>query len=219
MKKYFLIAFAMCLMGIVTSCSKGLEEKFLADVEEFVKSAENVNSIEGIKDFEDLDNDFYHQMIELYGFNHHWLDACHSLESSKEDSNLKLSEKQYKTLRGLIRRLESAERKMKKIKDGEDTTTDEKEDEITDIEEDISSGSEDWDAMLDEYEKYVDKYIALLKKAKQGDMNALTEYVGMMEQAEELGEKMEDAQGEMSPAQWSRYLNILQKMTNAAQSM
>ena len=220
MKKYFLIAFAMCLIALATSCSKGLEEKFLADVEEFVKSAENVNSIEGIEDFEDLDNDFYDQMKELYGFDSHWLDVCNSLERSKEDSNLKLSEEQYKTLRGLIRRLESAKRKMEKIKDGEDTTTNEEEDEITDIEEEISSdASEDWDAVLDDYEKYVDKYIALLKKANQGDMSALSEYAGMMEKAQELGEKMKDAQGEMSSAQWSRYTRILQKMTNAAQSM
>ena len=82
-----------------------------------------------------------------------------------------------------------------------------------------SSGSEDWDAVLDDYEKYVDKYIALLKKANQGDMSALSEYAGMMEKAQELGEKMDDAQGEMSSAQWSRYTRILQKMTNAAQSM
>lgn len=221
MKKYFLIAFAMCLAGLVASCSKGLEEKFLADVEEFVAAAEKVNSIEGIENFEDLDDDFYDQMKELYGFDGHWLDVCKSLERSKEDSNLKLSEEQYKTLRGLIRRLESAERKMEKIKDGEDSTIDEAEDEITDIEEEISSddGSEDWDAVLDEYENYVDKYIALLKKANQGDMSALTEYAGMMEKAQELGEKMEKAQGEMSSKQWGRYSKILQKMMNAAQSM
>ena len=86
-------------------------------------------------------------------------------------------------------------------------------------EEESSCDSEDWDAVLDDYEEYVDKYIALLKKANQGDMSALSEYVSMMEKAEKLGEKMDGAQGQMSSAQWARYTKILQKMTNAAQSM
>ena len=93
---------------------------------------------------------------------------------------------------------------------------------ISDMEEDDDfdtygiSDSEDWDALLDSYEKYVDKYISFAKKAATGDMDALTEYPALMEKAQELSDKMEDAKGEMSASQWRRYMEITNKMATAA---
>ena len=80
-----------------------------------------------------------------------------------------------------------------------------------------SSDSEDWDAMLDSYEEYVDKYISLLKKASNGDMTAMAEYAGLMQKAQELSDKMDGAQGDMSASKWARYVKITTKMTTAAQ--
>ena len=51
-----------------------------------------------------------------------------------------------------------------------------------------SSGSEDWDALLTSYERYVDKYISYVKKAAKGDMTALAEYPSLMEKAQEFSE-------------------------------
>ena len=82
-----------------------------------------------------------------------------------------------------------------------------------------STGSADCDSMLDSYEQYVNKYIALLKKAAEGDMTALAEYPALMEKAQEFSEKMENAQGDMSASQWARYMKITTKMTKAAQEM
>ena len=82
-----------------------------------------------------------------------------------------------------------------------------------------STGSEDWDSMLDSYEQYVNKYIALMKKASNGDMSALAEYPALMEKAQEFSEKMKNAQGDMSASQWARYMKITTKMTTAAQEM
>ena len=82
-----------------------------------------------------------------------------------------------------------------------------------------SSGSQDWDALLDSYEQYVDKYISLMKKASQGDMNALAEYPALMEKAQEVSERMEDAKDEMSSSQMARYLKITNKMATAASKM
>lgn len=79
-----------------------------------------------------------------------------------------------------------------------------------------SSSSKDWDALLDSYEKYVDQYIVYVKKAAKGDASALSEYPALMEKAEEFSNKMENAQGEMTPSQWSRYMKITSKMTKAA---
>ena len=82
-----------------------------------------------------------------------------------------------------------------------------------------SSGSEDWDALLTSYEKYVDKYISYVKKAAKGDMTALAEYPSLMEKAQEFSDKLQRAQGEMSASQWARYNKITMKMANAAREM
>lgn len=81
----------------------------------------------------------------------------------------------------------------------------------------ISSGSEDWDSLLDTYESYVDKYISYMKKAANGDMSALSEYPALMEKAQELSKKIENAKDDMSSSQLKRYMNITMKMTNAVQ--
>ena len=82
-----------------------------------------------------------------------------------------------------------------------------------------STASADWDSMLNSYEQYVNKYIALVKKASNGDMTAMAEYAGLMQKAQELSDKMNGAQGEMSASQWARYMKITTKMTKAAQEM
>lgn len=81
------------------------------------------------------------------------------------------------------------------------------------------SGSQDWDALLNSYEQYVDKSISYMKKAEKGDMSALDEYPALMEKAQEFSEKMENAQGDMSASQWRRYMKITKKMTKAAENM
>ena len=80
-----------------------------------------------------------------------------------------------------------------------------------------STSSKDWDSMLDSYEEYVDKYIVLAKKAAKGDMTAMAEYAGLMQKAQELSDKMDGAQGDMSASKWARYVKITTKMTTAAQ--
>lgn len=79
-----------------------------------------------------------------------------------------------------------------------------------------SSSSEDWDAILDSYEKYVDQYINVVKKASNGDMNALSEMTSLMEKYEELAEQLGDASDEMSTSQMARYNKITMKIANAA---
>lgn len=82
-----------------------------------------------------------------------------------------------------------------------------------------SSDDEDWDAVLDSYEEYVNNYISLMKKAKDGDMDALSEYPSILENAQELSEKLQNAKGSMSSSQLSRYVEITNKMTQAAANM
>ncbi|MGM9869942.1 MAG: DUF6591 domain-containing protein [Sodaliphilus sp.] len=78
-----------------------------------------------------------------------------------------------------------------------------------------ASGGEDWDALLDSYEEYVDEYIKLMKKAENGDMSAMTEVASYMEKAQALSNKMANAKGSMSASQVARYTKILNKMASA----
>ena len=58
-----------------------------------------------------------------------------------------------------------------------------------------------------------------MKKAAKGDMSALSEYPALMEKAQDLSNKMSGAQGDMSAAQWARYMKITNKLTQAAANM
>lgn len=93
-----------------------------------------------------------------------------------------------------------------------------------DYSENISSSesgdsSEDWNAVLASYDEYVTKYISYMKRAKNGDMNALSEYPELLEKSEEFSSKLEKAKNDMTPAQWSRYMKITNKLASAAANL
>lgn len=85
--------------------------------------------------------------------------------------------------------------------------------------ESSASGSEDWDAILDSYDKYVTKYISFVKKAANGDIGAMAEYPGLLQQAEDFGDKLSGAKSNLTTEQWVRYMKITQKMSAAAAQM
>ncbi len=72
----------------------------------------------------------------------------------------------------------------------------------------------DFDSVLDNYEEYVDEYIVFYKKAMSGEDAALTEYMSMLEKAQELQKSLETSSSEMTTKQASRMLKIQQKMLN-----
>lgn len=78
-----------------------------------------------------------------------------------------------------------------------------------------SVGGEDWDSILNEYDTYCTKVIALAKKAKAGDVSAMTEYASLLESAESLQKKLENAGSNLSAAQAARLNKIAAKMANA----
>ena len=78
------------------------------------------------------------------------------------------------------------------------------------------SSSTDWDAVLDEYEKYVDSYIKLVNKVNKGDVSALSEYAEMLEKAESFADKLDNADDEMTAMQLARYEKITMKMSKVA---
>ena len=80
-----------------------------------------------------------------------------------------------------------------------------------------TSSISDWDAVLDEYEKYVNTYVSLYKKAMNGDMSAMEEYASMLEKAENFSSKLENASGDLTASQIARMNRINQKMLNSMQ--
>lgn len=78
-----------------------------------------------------------------------------------------------------------------------------------------SSSSDEWDAVLDEYEEYMDSYIKMYKKAQAGDMDAMTEYVTLLEKAESFQNKLDNAKSDLSVAQMNRFSKIISKMASA----
>lgn len=80
-----------------------------------------------------------------------------------------------------------------------------------------NKSSSEWDNVLDSYEKYIDQYVKLYKKAQAGDMSAMTEYASMLEKANDLSSKLNGAKSNMSTAQISRFTKLQSKLISAVQ--
>lgn len=97
----------------------------------------------------------------------------------------------------------------------DNTLPEDTEEDTEEVTETKQSGT-DWDKFLDEYDSYCTKIAALSKKAMAGDMSAMTDYASLIESAEALESKLEDAESEMTPAQIARLNKIVQKIAQAA---
>lgn len=78
------------------------------------------------------------------------------------------------------------------------------------------SGNGDWDSLLDDYEDMFDDYIKLVKKAKNNDNSALSEYPKVYSEMMEVGQKLEKAGNDLSPEQMTRFMEIQMKAMKAA---
>lgn len=114
-----------------------------------------------------------------------------------------------------------------KIKNNEETNIDnevtENEDKAdNDENEDLSeasTGDENFDEWLNEYEEYCNSYIALLKKASKGDMSAIAEYTKMLQKAQGMSKKIDKVEGDLTPAQLAKFQRIQTKLMKAAQNL
>lgn len=80
-----------------------------------------------------------------------------------------------------------------------------------------SSGKlENWDSVLDAYDKFADKYIALYKKVKDGTLSVTSpEYLEYSQQALEFSDKLSNAESDMTTAQIMRMNKIAAKIAAA----
>ena len=83
----------------------------------------------------------------------------------------------------------------------------------------VSDGN--FDKALDDYDAYVDEYIKFLKKAKDGDASAMSEYPAMLQKAQNMEQSLTDAQtnNNLSADQLQRMLKIQGKLLGAASAM
>lgn len=80
----------------------------------------------------------------------------------------------------------------------------------------VHESSTDWNKVLDSYEKYVNQYIAVLKKVQAGDMNAYGDLASLMEEYEKFANQLESAKNDLTPAQAARFTKISNKLASAA---
>lgn len=111
-----------------------------------------------------------------------------------------------------------------KISNNEETNidnevTEEEEEDNDDELSETSSGDENFDEWLNEYEEYCNSYIALLKKASKGDMSAIAEYTKMLQKAQGMSKKLDKVEGDLTPAQLAKFQRIQTKLMKAAQNL
>lgn len=82
-----------------------------------------------------------------------------------------------------------------------------------------TKSTNDWDKVLDDYESLVDSYAKLAKKAKEGDMSAISEYPNILEKAQRMSSQLENSKDELSLKQATRYAKISAKMAKASLTM
>ena len=87
--------------------------------------------------------------------------------------------------------------------------------------DDIETGSENWDEILDAYERYVNKLIPYTEKVANGDMSAMSDYANLMQEAERFSKKIQKGKvsGMMSASQMERFQRIQNKLLQASQKI
>lgn len=83
------------------------------------------------------------------------------------------------------------------------------------VESSSSTSSSDINAWLDKYEKAMDTYVKLAKKASSGDITAMTEMASYLDQVNDLYSDLEKVESDMTPAQAARLSKIYAKMASA----
>lgn len=76
---------------------------------------------------------------------------------------------------------------------------------------DPESGDANYDEVLDALQEYVNDYERVMRKALNGDMSVYSESAEMNKKLQDLIAKLDKAEGNMSAAQWARYLKICKK--------
>lgn len=79
-----------------------------------------------------------------------------------------------------------------------------------------TSGDEDWDQILSEYEEFYNQYVEYVKKISEGDMSAYADLQEIMTKAQEIDNKVKKAKDELSEEQLEKFTELQNKLLEAA---
>ena len=71
-----------------------------------------------------------------------------------------------------------------------------------------NNGNKNWEKILTDYESYTNQCIKLLKKANSGDVSAMTEYLEVLQKAQDIQESFLEAEDDITTAQMERFIKI-----------
>ena len=104
-----------------------------------------------------------------------------------------------------------------------DETADELKDAVQELEEvaeELSGDvSAEWDELLDEYEEYINDYVACLKKVAKGDMDAMLDMADLLEDAQDMTDEISEISDNLTASQAARYTKLSKKLLDAAAEM
>ncbi|EFI16551.1 hypothetical protein HMPREF0156_00133 [Bacteroidetes oral taxon 274 str. F0058] len=82
-----------------------------------------------------------------------------------------------------------------------------------------NNGNKNWEKILTDYESYTNQCIKLLKKANSGDVSAMTEYLEVLQKAQDIQESFLEAEDDITTAQMERFVKIQKKLIDATSDM
>ena len=82
-----------------------------------------------------------------------------------------------------------------------------------------NNGDKNWEKILTDYESYTNQCIKLLKKANSGDVSAMTEYLEVLQKAQDIQESFLEAEDAITTGQMERFMKIQQKLIDATSDM
>lgn len=82
-----------------------------------------------------------------------------------------------------------------------------------------NNGDKNWEKILTDYESYTNQCIKLLKKANSGDVSAMTEYLEVLQKAQDIQESFLEAEDDITTAQMERFIKIQKKLIDSTSDM
>lgn len=211
---------ALVAILMMASCSSK-EEKFLSDYSDMVNEVTNtykdVSTQTDLQSAQEKAENMINELGKKYDFDPSDINGSDekAMRESLAKVGLDFSDDQFKQFKELTEKVSKA------LNDAQSRIEEAAAKEVAEpsAEEPSSdSGSEDWDALLDSYEQYVDEYIDFVQKAANGDQDAISQYPELMRKAQEYSEKLQNAKGEMSTEQMQRFNEINTKFLQAEQN-
>ena len=224
MRKLLLIPLFMMSL-LLTACTSGMFDKTAQAYQESTKELESATSQE---EYNKIHDDLLRKLYDITLEYPDWKELIE--KEDKESAAMKKVDEAYSAWNEALRKKAGTSYVFMtfcnfdvaidmyggKSSKNEETSKDESENTESSADE---SEKKEIDEYLTSYEEYVNKYISLMKKAADGDMDVVTEYTELLKEAEKLGKKIEKVEGEMTAEQIAKFQQIQEQLMKAESEM